>query len=245
MNEIIKLLKSHTSIRKFQEKEVEKEKIHTIIQTAQCASTSSFVQAYTIIHVINNHTKKEIAKLSGEQIYIEKCPVFLVFCADLNRLDMACQINDIKMIEGYTESFIIATVDTALAGQNAIIAAESMGLGGVYIGGIRNNPNQICDLLHIPSNVYPVFGMCLGYPAQSPKVKPRLPIDVVLKNEFYTIDGDEEKIKKYDEQISEYYKSRTKGRRNDTWSKQMAEKMSTELRPHMKSFLKMKKFEMK
>ena len=92
MNEVIKLLKYHRSIRKFQDKRVEEEKRKMIIEAAQCASTSSFVQAYTIIRVEDMDTRKEIAKLSGDQIYVEKCPLFLLFCADLNRLDLACKI---------------------------------------------------------------------------------------------------------------------------------------------------------
>lgn len=245
MNQFIELLKSHKSIRKFQDKRIDDEMIKTIIEAAQCASTSSFVQAYTIIKIDDMESRKEIAKLSGNQPYIEQCPVFLVFCADLNRLNMACEMQSVEMKEGFTESFIIATVDAALAGQNAMIAAESMGLGGVYIGGIRNNPDEICNILKIPKNVYPVFGMCLGYSNHNPGIKPRLPLDVVFKQNKYNTDGDEERIEEYDKLAREYYIKRTKGKRDDTWTKQMSEKMEKELRPHMKEFLKNKGFEMK
>ncbi|SKC84137.1 oxygen-insensitive NADPH nitroreductase [Maledivibacter halophilus] len=245
MNKVIELLKNHKSIRKFKETKIDDDKLKAIIEAAQCASTSSFVQAYTIIKVDDMQVRKKIAKLSGDQPYVEQCPVFLVFCADLNRLDLACKIEGSKMKEGFTESFIIATVDTALVAQNAMIAAESMGLGGVYVGGIRNNPDEICDLLEIPRNVYPVFGMCLGYPNHNPDIKPRLPLDVVFKKDKYSTSGDEDRIKEYDKLAREYYLKRTKGKRDDTWSKQMAEKMEKELRPHMKEFLRNKGFEMK
>lgn len=245
MNQVIDLLKSHRSIRKFKDKPIEEEKIKSIIEAAQCAPTSSFIQAYTIIRVNDMEVRKEIAQLSGEQFYVEQCPLFLVFCADLNRLGLACEMNNSKMIEGYTESFIIATVDTAILSQNALIAAESLGLGGVYIGGIRNNPSKMCELLDIPKNVYPVFGMCLGYPNHDPETKPRLPLDVILKNDKYSTQNDGDQIKEYDQLVSEYYTRRTKGKRDDTWTEQMTEKMSKELRPHMRGFLKNKGFEMK
>lgn len=245
MNETIKLLKSHTSIRKFKDKKIDEKTIETIIECAQSASTSSFVQAYSIIQVKDKNIRKQIAKLSGDQKYIEECPLFLVFCGDLNRLGLACEINGTDMKSGYTESFLMATVDTALAGQNAMIAAESVGLGGVYIGGVRNNPSEICKLLSIPNEVYPVFGMCIGYPNQSPEVKPRLPIDVVFKTDRYNIEEDKEKIKNYDELAKEYYLKRTKGKRDDKWTEQMSEKMGNELRPHMRKFLKDQGFEMK
>lgn len=245
MNEVIKLLKSHRSIRKFQDKLIDDALVQQIIEAAQCASSSSFVQAYSIIGIKDGETKKKLAHLSGDQPYVESCPLFLVFCADMQRLDMSCKMHDTQMIGEYTESFIMATVDTALAAQNAMVAAESLGLGGVYIGGVRNHPKEISALLELPQFVYPVFGMCLGYPNQNPEIKPRLPMDVVYKEEKYNPLDDERKIKEYDEKIRQYYIQRTKGKRSDTWTQQMAEKMQNETRPHMKEFLASKGFLLK
>jgi len=149
------------------------------------------------------------------------------------------------MADGNTETFILATVDAALAAQNTLIAAESLGLGGVYIGGVRNNPLDICKILNIPSGVYPVFGMCLGYPNHNPDKKERLPQDVVFKTDEYNTDGDADKIKEYDEHISDYYKIRTKGKRSDTWTNQVSSLMSEPQRPHMKGFLERQGFKMK
>jgi len=245
MNETVNLLKSHKSIRKYKDQPIEVEKIKTIIECAQSAPTSSFIQAYTIISVTNIKNRKKIAFLSGDQNYIEQCPLFLVFCADLNRSKSSCEVNDKAMADGNTETFILATVDAALAAQNTLIAAESLGLGGVYIGGVRNNPLDICKILNIPSGVYPVFGMCLGYPNHNPDKKERLPQDVVFKTDEYNTDGDADKIKEYDEHISDYYKIRTKGKRSDTWTNQVSSLMSEPQRPHMKDFLEKQGFKMK
>lgn len=245
MNETINLLKAHKSIRKYKNQPIEDEKIKAIIECAQSASTSSFIQAYTIISVKDESIRKNIAHLAGDQPYVEQCPLFLVFCADLSRIKSSCEINHKTMSEGYTETFILATVDAALAGQNALIAAESLGIGGVYIGGIRNNPTEICKLLNIPTGVYPVFGMCLGYPDHSPDIKERLPLDVIFKTDSYNIEGDDIKIEKYDGEISAYYKKRTKGKRSDTWTNQVSELMDKPQRPHMKVFLDKQGFEMK
>ncbi|TDT63262.1 oxygen-insensitive NADPH nitroreductase [Fonticella tunisiensis] len=245
MNDVINLLKSHRSIRKYMQKPVEEDKVKAIIEAAQSASTSSFIQAYTIIRVEDREKRKKIAKLAGEQSYVEECPLFLVFCADLNRHKLACKMNKVEMVEGYTESFITATVDAALAAQNAMVAAESMGLGGVYIGGIRNNPDEVSRLLNIPVNAYPLFGMCLGYPDENPGTKPRLPMDLVLKVDEYTIEGDEERLRAYDEIVKEYYLERTDGKREDTWTGMMAKMMSKVIRPHMKGFLEKQGFRMK
>lgn len=240
MNETIKLIKSHKSIRKYLDKPVEDSIIKEIIISAQSASTSSFMQAYTIIDVMDNEKRKTIRILSGDQAYIEECPLFLVFCADLHKFEIACDLNNDHMDQGYTEAFIIATVDAALAAQNAMLAAESLGLGGVYIGGIRNNPKEISKLLELPDNVYAVFGMCLGYPAENPDIKLRLPLGVVCCTDKYDVDNKTDLIKHYDKKISDYYISRTNGLRSDTWTGQIAKHVSRPLRPHMKEFLNSK-----
>lgn len=245
MDKVIELLKSHTSVRNFTEKMVDDELLKEIIQASQYASTSNHIQAYTIIKVKNHDKKQVLARLAGHQPYVEECPVFLVFCADLNRLGNACSINHEKIESGFTEGFILATVDTALVAQNIMIAAESKGLGGVYIGGIRNNPQEVCELLHIPHNTYPVFGMCLGYPQKINASKPRLPLSLVLKEEIYSTDGDEETLKAYDSLISDYYKKRTNNERNSTWTEIVTELFKAKQRPHMKEFLHSKGFEMK
>ncbi|WP_238885016.1 oxygen-insensitive NADPH nitroreductase [Clostridium sp. YIM B02551] len=245
MNDIVNLLKSHRSVRKFKTIPIEEDKIKEIIECAQCVSTSSYIQAYTIIRINNMDKRRSISNLSGNQKYIEECPLFLVFCADLNRLKTACEMNNKVFVEGYVETFILSTVDVTLAAQNALIAAESMGLGGVYIGGIRNNPDKISDLLKLPTNVYPVFGMCLGYPDEDTENKLRLPMEVVFKTDEYTCDADVEKLKDYDEQIKNYYIKRTNGQREDTWTNQIGSLMSNPQRPHMKGFLKKQGFKMK
>ena len=187
--------------------------------------------------------RKQIAELAGPQTWVERSPLFLVFCADLKRSKSACLYENKEMVSGYTEQFIVATVDVALAAQNAMIAAESLGLGGVFIGGIRNDPEKICILLKIPEHVYPVFGMCLGYPDENPEQKPRLPVDVILKENYYQEDKTD--LKKYNEICRDYYQNRSSGSREDTWTRQISAMMSEPARPHMKEFLRKKGFGIK
>ncbi len=84
------------------------------------------------------------------------------------------------MEDGFIELMLIASVDAALVAQNVLVAAESLGLGGVYVGGIRNDPDKMSELLNLPDRVYPVFGLCLGWPDQDPDRKPRLPQSLVF-----------------------------------------------------------------
>lgn len=246
--DIISLLQRHHSIRKFKSEKISEETVTSIIQSAQMASTSSHVQAYSIIGVTDENKKEALAQYAGGQQYVRTCSHFFVFCADLHRLENITKKEAVDATETFqaTESFIVATVDAALAAQNAAIAAEALGLGIVYIGGIRNNPDKVCELLKLPEKVYPVFGMCLGYPDQSPDVKPRLPHEVVYhQNEYDSFESDLPKIEAYDQLMKQYYIDRTDGQRSDTWSQMMAQTLSKKARLHMKSFLEKQGFPLK
>jgi len=245
MNPVIKLLKSHRSIRKFSDKTIDKELLQELIVAGQSAATSSFLQGVTVIRVSNSDVRAQIAELAGNQTYVQKAAEFLVFCADLKRSSDCCRQYGKEAEKGYTEQFIIATVDTALFAQNVATAAESVGLGICFIGGIRNDPAKVSELLKLPKGVYPVFGFCLGYPAQDPELKPRLPLSVIFKEEAYTDDKDGQAIAEYDQQVTEYYRTRTGGRKEMTWTEQMSDFLAKQSRPHMKEFLKQQGFEMK
>ena len=245
MNAAIDLLKAHRSIRKFTERAVDDETLAAIVSAAQCAATSHFVQAYTIIRVRDPHKREIIARLAGPQVWVARAPVFLVFCADLNRLETACGMHGTTMQKGWAEQFVTATVDAALLAQNVLLAAESLGLGGVFIGGIRNDPQTVCDLLEIPDQAYPVFGMCLGWPAHDPPPKPRLPVASVLFTDRYPAAHDTDLLGGYDRTTNHYYRHRNSNLRNETWTRQMAEHMGQVIRPHMKAFLEKKGFFLK
>lgn len=245
MNPTIDLLKSHRSIRKFTERQVDDQILTAIIAAAQCAATSHFIQAYTIIQVRDMDKRKAISVLAGPQVWVARAPVFLVFCADLNRLEAVCDTRETAMEEGWAEQFVTATVDVALLAQNVLIAAESLGLGGVYIGGIRNDPQTVCHLLEIPDQVYPVFGMCLGWPAHDPPPKPRLPVDAVLFTDRYPQQHDTDMLAAYDRTTNHYFLNRNSNLKDETWSHQMADLMGRVIRPHMKAFLEKKGFFLK
>lgn len=237
MSAVIELLKSHRSIRKFTTQEIDEALFQQLAEAGQAAATSSFLQGSTIIRVRNEGSRKKLAHLAGDQPYVESAAEFLVFCADLKRAGNYCHEYG-KPFEGdYTEHFIIATVDVALMAQSLVTAAESVGLGICYIGGLRNNPIQVSELLELPKGVYPVFGLCLGYPDQNPEIKPRLPLAVIMKDEVYNETGDAEAIKAYDETIRDYYRTRTGGGHGISWSEQVAVLLSEKSRPHMKEFL--------
>lgn len=241
MNQVVETLLNHRSIRKFEDKPLNREQIETIVKSAQSASTSSYIQAYTIIGVTDQDKKQQLAELAGNQAYVAENGHFFVFCADLNRHRVIGEIEHTDILESIesTEKFMVALIDASLAAQNAAIAAESMGLGICYIGGIRNDLEAVKALLKTPDHVVPLFGMAVGYPDQDTDKKPRLPIDhVYMENEY---EQDEEKfsnqLSEYNRIISDYYLERTDGKRADTWTGQMAKMLGRKSRMYMKEFV--------
>lgn len=245
MNDVIALLKSHRSIRKYSDEPVSQEIVEALVEAGQCAATSSFIQACTVIQVQDKQTRKKLQDCAAGQPYVSESPVFLVFCADMQRHRQACGMHGAPMLSGYTEQFLTASMDCALFAQNVLVAAESMGLGGCYIGALRNRIEEVGKLLGLPKLVYPIFGLCLGYPAQDPERKPRLPLQVVLKQERYDDSADVALIREYDSSVRQYYKTRTGGTKDNSWSEQISEMLVKEARPHMLSFLQDKGFLLK
>lgn len=249
MNSTIETLLSHKSVRKFKDKKLTKEQIETLVKSAQSASTSSMIQAYTIIGITDPGKKAELAAIAGNQSYVEENGHFFVFCADLYRHEVIGEKEGAEVIASLesTEKFMVALIDAALAAQNASVAAESMGLGICYIGGIRNDLNAVSDVLELPDRVIPLFGLAVGVPDEDNETKPRLPIQHVYHENTYKSDKEtvRKELEEYDEIISKYYEERTNGKRNDTWSAQMARMLSAKKRMYMKEFVEKKKYDLK
>ena len=240
--DLLKVINSHRSIRKFKAQKIEEHLFQQIIMAGQSSASSSFIQACTIIRIKDKEKRKALRDVAGGQAYVEEAPEFLVYCADLSRSYQCCENHDKDPVKGMTEQFIIATVDAAIVAQSTVIAAESLGLGICYIGALRNDPSKVSDLLELPDHVYPVFGLCLGYPEEDPEIKPRLPMDVFLKDDIYDNKKDMENIALYDEQMVKYYQGRTSNKKHQSWSEQMAGILSKENRPFMKEYLEKKGF---
>lgn len=243
-NDTINLLMRHASVRKYKDTPVSEGQLNAIIGAGQMASTSSNVQAYSVIAVTDSALKSQLAGLAGNQAYIEQCPVFLVWCADLYRLREVTKphLQGETSYEDSTENLIVASVDAALAAQNAAVAAESLGLGIVYIGGIRNQIAEVSELLGLPELVYPIFGMCVGYPDGATGLRPRLPLEAVLHRNHYDAEATVEQVKTYDKVSSDYMRERTHGAKDTPWSVIMAERLAQPARLHMKEFLLSKGF---
>lgn len=209
-NDTIGTLLGHRSIRRFLPDEVSEAQVATMVAAAQSASTSSDVQAWSVIEVRDADRRASLADLSNNRIHVRQAPVSLVWVADLARNHALVEQHDGGAEAAVTgrvlEAGLVAFIDTALAAQNAAIAAESMGLGICYLGGVRNEPEQVSALLGLPQHTFALFGMCVGVPDpdQLPQRRPRLPLSIVRHTETYNSDGQLAGMAAFDETIATF-----------------------------------------
>ncbi|MCQ1775977.1 NADPH-dependent oxidoreductase [Neorhizobium galegae] len=206
-NAALDTILSHRSVRTYLPKPVPESVLQLIVAAAQSAPTSSSLQAWSVVAVEDQERRAKLAELASPNPQIISAPLFLVWIADLSRLRKITAQNG-KTGEGldYLESFLLATIDASLAAQNALVALESLGLGTCYIGGIRNHPAEVSELLGLPPEALAVFGMTVGYPdpAVGTEVKPRLPQSVVLHREQYQAAPPEADLATYDDTMRSF-----------------------------------------
>lgn len=208
-NAVLTLLYRHRSVRRFTDTEVDEATLTSIVAAAQSAATSSNQQAWSVIEIRDPERKSAAARLAGDQDFIRQAPVFLVFVADWARnASIASRREEPSYATEYLESTIVGFVDAALAAQNAVVAAESLGLGTVYVGAVRNNPVELSELLGLPEQSFPVVGLAIGHPhpEDAAGVKPRLPQDVVRHRERYA-PADDDRIEAYEQTARAYFAS--------------------------------------
>jgi len=228
-NPIIGAILRHKSVRKFRDTPLPDGTLEQIVAAAQSAATSSNLQTWSVIALQDPAHKADAATLCGDQDFIRKAPLFLLFCADLNRLTTVSEQQNLPG-EGldYFEMFLMATIDASLAAQNAALAAESLGLGICYVGAARNRPRELTALLQLPPRVFALFGMAIGIPEEDDPsvVKPRLPQTEVMHREIYTTEERNHWIDRYNATATEFYLSQ---HMNITggWSRHSAKRVAT------------------
>ena len=247
----IEQIHRHASVRNYRTDSVSVEQVEAIVAAGQRSSTSSNLQMFSVVAVADPATRQQLAVLCGNQEHIAQAPIFLAWCADLARLDRACQVRGYEQVTRYVESFLLAAVDTSLAMQNAALAAESIGLGMCYIGAIRNRPQEVIDLLELPRLVFPIAGMTLGWPAVEPMLRPRLPLSAVLHWDRYDRSREDEALAEYDRAMvaTGIYDGRQvavpgkEGQMEDYgWTEHSARRVSQPARTHLREVLRRQGF---
>jgi nitroreductase len=225
-NDHISLMLSHRSIRGYRSDALPQGTLETLIAAAQSAATSSNLQTWSVIAVTDVAKKAALAKLANNQKHIEQCPLFLVWLADLSRNERLSQQEGLVLETlPFQETFLVAAIDAALAAQNAVVAAESLGLSTVYIGALRNQPLEVAKVVGLPPKVFGVFGLCIGYaaPTAANEVKPRLPQSVVLHRETYNPADEAPRRAAYDSLMAAFSARNEMG--TSTWTQRVINRM--------------------
>ncbi|MBT6094255.1 MAG: NADPH-dependent oxidoreductase [Rhodospirillaceae bacterium] len=238
---VIDTLRGRASVRDFKSDELSDEMLNAILNAARQAPTSSNLQAYSFVVVRDPEAKKRLAAMAGGQQHVIDAPAFVAICADTHRLSRVTASIGSSIAKDHLEMTMVACIDAALVGMCASLASDSLGLGTVMIGGMRNDPAGVAAELGLPDGVFVAFGLCVGWPNTRPEAKPRLPQDMVIHHEKYA-DGDlAAGLGDYETAMSEHH--RHVGRDPDEpWAERVAKQFSAPKREHLLAVLKERGF---
>ncbi|WP_160119609.1 NADPH-dependent oxidoreductase [Rhodovarius lipocyclicus] len=228
VNSVVEHLLNHRSVRAYLPDALPEGALETALVAAQSAASSSNLQVWSVIAVKDKERKARLAAVTGNQKHILDAPLLLVWLADLSRLGRIAEARGLGS-EGldYTEMLLVGVVDAALAAQNAVVALESLGLGTVYIGALRNDITTVAKELGLPPHVMPVFGLVVGKPdpARPTAIKPRLPLNTILSHEQYSSANEAEAVEAYDALFKDFQRSQSLP--EEGWVARSAERVGT------------------
>ena len=181
--------------RRYSDRPVPEPVVRLVLAAAFSASSKSDYQQASVIRVEDQDQRQRLAALVPDMPWIGNAPVFFVFLGDARRLE---RLSTHALENGTLEGFFNATVDAALAMQTATLAAESFGLGTCPISVLRNHINAVGEILELPDKVFPVAGLCLGYPAQQGFISMRLPLEATVHQDRYDERGVADAVAAYD-----------------------------------------------
>lgn len=236
--DVLDLMRRHRSVRDFKDEPVPREAIERAVEAAQCAATSSWIQAYHLLQVTDSTERERLAQIAGGQPQVAAAGAFFVVSGDTRRHRLIAA-REGKPYVNSTELFLLATVDASLFAQNLTLAFEAQGFGICYIGGLRNDLQAADDILDFPEGVLPLFGLCVGVPASDPGPRPRMAPGDVWSEGRYPSDGEVlEGVDAFDEAAAAYYSAREAAGRN--WSGGVWRKFARPLRPDLRHFYESK-----
>lgn len=187
-----------TSVRNYQDKKIEQNKINKIKQVINSAPTAKNFQCFSAIFITKQSTKEKLSEINWNQKHIKQAPLVILFCADSNRLDMSIPNKKQHTFEEYVWSAIDATIASTMA----MDCANELGLGCCFLGGIRFQADKIKKVLNLSGSITPVLGLCVGYPVKINPVRPKIN---KVYDEKYSLPKVKAEMKEYDKVMNEYY----------------------------------------
>ena len=245
--ETIDLLSKRVSVRRYRPDPVPDAMVEAILKAAFRAPTSSNIQSYSVVVVRDRDVLRRLASITSNQKHVADAPVFLAFCADLTRIAFALEQRGHSVADNNMEIGLVSSIDAALVGMCASLAAESLGLKGVMIGAVRNNATASAEILGLPDRVYCVFGLCLGWPDEAPAQKPRMGYAGMVHYERYGVQRTGEdlgtRLAAYDADLARHYRATGRPTTDDSWTHDMDKKFNPWLRDKLRQQLKERGFD--
>lgn len=192
MNDFMKQMTTHRSIRTYKPDPIPEELLKEILQCGLRGSSSGNIQSWSVITTTDKKNKERLYEIHLEQEMVLEAPLVLTFCADFFRMREWVRINNSKQSFDDFMGFMVGAVDAVIAAQNIALAAESKGLGICYMGTTLMGADKIIDLFELPKCVFPVTSLVVGYPNENPEVRDRLPLEAIVHTEKYQKKSEEE-----------------------------------------------------
>lgn len=226
MNPIDVLLK-HRSIREFKNQRMSPAQLSVLLDVAKSTASSTAMQTYSIIRIVDPAIKEEIAKVANQE-YVARAPELFIFVVDAYRNSQIARAQGLETAaEGDSDRFFQGWTDACLAAQNMVAAAELAGFGTLFLGSIWNDMDRMVEILGLPKLTFPALGLAIGVPDQNPQLKPRMPRQANVFDDKYQVFEDYmELMEDYDEEMSQYYDLRDTNNRVDNFTTQVVKRLS-------------------
>ncbi|MFC6276446.1 oxygen-insensitive NADPH nitroreductase [Psittacicella hinzii] len=226
---------THFSVRKYKNTPINPELLKTIVRAGSRASTYANIQATSIIRISNPELRAQIEAKCFKQKALTQAPELLIVCVDFSRFALA---NPAAQLQ-YSEVFLAGTIDASIFAQNMMLAAESLGLGGLFIGAIRHDLPWLDQELGLPKYVVPIFALCLGYPDEAPIVRPRFSLETIFHENQYQ-QATLESLNTYDEELHTFNQEFM--HKDGEWSSSTAHMFDRPANPELVNYLTQKGF---
>jgi len=239
--------------RRYTEQPVPDSLLDALLAAAQSAPTKSDLQQYSVIVMRDRARIKQIADWIGTMDWIATAPVFLVWCGDMRRNQRLCEQHGMPHANNNLDTFLNTAVDCTLAMGQFIAAAEAIGLGTCPISYVRSHIERVTPLLSLPSGVYPVAGLSIGWPVFRRPIAMRLPPSVVVHRERYDDSNLKDEVGAYDDRRRAREPVAPGGLKNNDvyppregvgWSENVARQLSVPERFGFAAYLKTRGFDL-
>ncbi|ANZ60525.1 NADPH-dependent oxidoreductase [Secundilactobacillus paracollinoides] len=229
-NPILDQLNNHRSIRQFTDVALTDTEISTLVDAAQHAPTSTFSQQYSIISVTDAETIQALASITGHAWMKNSGHYFIMVADQYRNLQITKSAGRDTALLHSTDKFLASVFDAAIATENIVVAAESLGLGSTIMGSILNNAGKVIALLNLPELTFPLLGIAVGHPAGMPDLKPRMPQSMMHFTDTYNLPDDfAAQLTAYDDELTAYYQQRDSHTKQENFSHHLARELSRDL----------------